>query len=89
MWDGYGPKKVFYVSENFYQKTGLTVEDTSSGRYYMDFKQNLISSKKQNAFISSMKLKKVQRLFFTGDFAFSMRILAGIAGLVFVTCLWR
>lgn len=87
MWDGYGPKKVFYVSENFYQKTGLTVEDTSSGRYYMDFKQNLISSKKQNAFISSMKLKKVQRLFFTGDFAFSMRILAGIAGLVFVTCL--
>lgn len=87
MWDGYGTKKVFYVSENFYQKTGLTVEDTASGRYYMDFKQNLISPKKQDAFISSMKLKKVQRLFFTGDFAFSMRILAGIAGLVFVTCM--
>ena len=34
-----------------------------------------------------MKLGKKQRLFFVADFAYSIQILSGIAGLALVTCL--
>lgn len=87
IWDGYGPKSIFYVSEAFYRQTGLHPSDVSSGRCYIDFRQNLMSPKKQEAFITAMKLAETQRLLFTGDFTHSMQILAGIAGLVLITCL--
>ena len=87
IWDGYGPTGDFYVSEAFYKQTGLKLSDVSSGRYHIDFKQNLMSPEKQEAFRESMHLEKIQRLLFTGDFAYSVRILAGTAGLIFITCL--
>ncbi len=87
IWDGYGDKSVFYVSEKFYRQHGYDPSYAASGRFLIDFKQKLISLEEQNAFIESMELSKVQRLFFTMDFAFSIRILWGIAGLVLVTCL--
>ena len=87
LFDGYGPKNVFYVSEAFYKQSGFSPADVSSGRYCIDFKQDLMSPEKQEAFKNSLQLGKAQRLFFTGDFAFSVRIFAGILGLIFVTCL--
>ena len=87
IWEGFGEKSAFYVSEKFYEQTGLDPADVASGRFLIDFRQKLISQKEQDAFVESMKLGKQQRLFFTVDFAYSVQILVGIIGLSLVTCL--
>ncbi len=87
IWDGYGAKDVFYVSESFYKQTGLHPSDVSSGRCFIQLKQNLMSAKEQDAFISYMELDKSQRLFYQIDIGYSVQILRGILCLVFVICL--
>ena len=87
IWDGYGPKKVFYVSKEFYDKSGWKLSQAASGRYFIDFKQKLMTGKEQSAFIKSMNLGKQQNLFFTSDLGNSVSILAGLIGLAAVTCL--
>ncbi|MGL6201343.1 MAG: FtsX-like permease family protein [Lachnospiraceae bacterium] len=87
IWDGYGDKSSFYVSEEFYNKTELKPSDVSSGRYHIEFKKDLMSQEEQNTFIEKMNLGKSQRLFFTVDLGYSVQIFTGIAGLVFVICL--
>ena len=87
IWDGYGAKKVFYVSKAFYDQSGWSLSKAASGRYYMTFKQKLMTKKAQNAFIKSMKLGKQQNLFFNSDFGEAVQILAGLGGLIAVTCL--
>lgn len=87
IWEGFGEKSAFYVSEKFYEQTDFDPADVSSGRFLIDFRQKLISQEEQDTFIESMKLGKKQRLFFVADFAYSIQILSGIAGLALVTCL--
>lgn len=87
IWDGYGPKKQFFVSKEFYDKSGWEVSQAASGRYYMDFKQKLMSKKEQNDFIKSMKLGKQQTLILMEDLSASVQILVGLIGLVLVTCM--
>ena len=87
LWDGYGPKKQFYVSKEFYDQSGWKLSQAASGRYFMDFKQKIMTKTEQNAFIESMNLGKQQNLFFMGDFGASVQILAGLIGLIAVTCL--
>ncbi|MBC5714786.1 ABC transporter permease [Roseburia sp. BX1005] len=87
IWDGYGPKKQFFVSKEFYDQSGCKLSEASSGRYFMDFKQKIMTKTQQNAFIESMNLGKQQNLFFMGDLGASVQILAGIIGLIVVTCL--
>ena len=87
IWDGYGAKKVLYVSKAFYDQSGWSLSQAASGRYYMTFKQKLMTKKAQNAFIKSMKLGKQQNLFFNSDFGEAVQILAGLGGLIAVTCL--
>ena len=87
IWDGYGPKKQFFVSKEFYDQSGWKLSQASSGRYFMDFKQKLMTKKEQNAFIESMNLGKQQNLFFMADLGASVQILAGIIGLIAITCL--
>ena len=87
IWDGYGAKKVFYVSKAFYDQSGWSLSKAASGRYYMTFKQKLMTKKAQNAFIKSMKLGKQQNLFFNSDFGEAVQILAGLGGLIAVICL--
>ena len=53
----------------------------------MDFKQKIMTKTKQNAFIESMDLGKQQNLFFMEDLGASVQILAGLIGLIAVTCL--
>lgn len=86
MWDGYAAKKVFYMSEAFYEKSGNKLADVASGRYYLDFKQGIITQKEQDAFIESLNLEKQQRFLYTADFGYSIQILGGIFGLVLITC---
>lgn len=87
MWDGYGDKSVFYVSESFYKESGYTLSDVASGRCHINLKQRLITQKEQDALIDSMNLGKQQALFFMAETAYSIQILAGMAGLILVTCL--
>ena len=87
IWDGYGPKKQFYVSKEFYDQSGWKLSQAASGRYFMDFKQKIMTKKEQNAFIESMNLGKQQNLFFMEDLGASVQILAGLIGLIAVTCL--
>lgn len=87
IWDGYGTKKVFYVSEKFYDLSGWKLSQVASGRYFIDFKQKFMTKKAQNAFIKSMHLGKQQNLFFTVNLGESVSMLAGLLGLAAVTCL--
>ncbi|MCI8327304.1 MAG: ABC transporter permease [Lachnospiraceae bacterium] len=87
IWDGYGPKKEFYVSEKFYERCGYQLSDVASGRYAIDFKKNFMTQKEQTAFTESMHLEKQQALIFVSDFAYAAWILAGATGLILVTCL--
>lgn len=86
MWDGFGDKKVFFVSGLFYEQTGNSIEDVASGRCYLDFKQRVMTEKKQNAFIESMDLNKNQNLFFMASYRESVNLFGGMAGLVLITC---
>ena len=87
IWDGYGPKKQFYVSKEFYDQSGWKLSQAASGRYFMDFKQKIMTKTEQNVFIESMNLGKQQNLFFMEDLGASVQILAGLIGLIAVTCL--
>ena len=87
IWDGYGPKKQFYVSKEFYDQSGWQLSQSASGRYLLIFKQKLMTQKEQKAFIERMNLGKQQSLFFTEDPGTSLQILAGLLGLSAVTCL--
>lgn len=58
IWDGYGSKKQFYVSKEFYDQSGWKLSQAASGRYFMDFKQKIMTKTEQNAFIESMNLGK-------------------------------
>lgn len=87
MWDGYGTKKVFYVSKAFYEQSGYELSDVASGRFYMDFRQKIMTQEEQDAFIESMNLGKQQAVFFLSDLGYSVRLLEGLIGIVLVTCL--
>lgn len=87
IWDGYGRKKIFYVSKDFYDQSGWNLSNAASGRYFIDFKKKIMTEKEQNAFIESMNLGKQGDLFFVADFGKSVQILAGLIGLAVITCL--
>lgn len=87
IWDGYGAKSIFYVSERFYRQTGFSVTNVNSGRCFINLRQKLVSVKYQDEFIASLELGKTQRLFFTGETGYSVRIFTGMVCLVLVICL--
>lgn len=87
MWDGYGSKNDFCVSKAFYDQSGRDVSNVNCGRYYIDFDKKFMTEKEQNAFIESMELEKQQSLFFMSDYAEGIKIAAGIAVIILVTCL--
>ena len=87
IWDGYGPKKQFFVSKEFYDQSGWKLSQAASGRYFMDFKQKIMTKAEQDAFIESMNLGKQQNIYFMVDLGASVQILAGLIGLIAVTCL--
>lgn len=87
MWDGYSVKSAFYVSKEFFEQSGYELSDVGCARYFIDFKQKIITEQEQTDFIDSMNLSKQQRLFFTGEFGHSLPLLFGMLALVFITCL--
>lgn len=87
MWEGYGDNKVFYVSKSFFEQSGHAFSDVNCGILYLDFKSSIMTEKSQSEFRDSLELGKQQRLFFTSETEQSVQILAGLAGLVIMTCL--
>lgn len=87
VWEGYGAKKVFYMSEAFYEDSGYELSSVSSGRCYLNIKQKIMTQKEQEALIDSLNLEKQQDLFFLGGLGDSVKLLMGLGGLIFLTCL--
>lgn len=56
IWDGYGPKKQFFVSKEFYDQSGLELSSVASGRYFMDFKQKLMTEKQIKSMMKEQML---------------------------------
>lgn len=86
IWDGYGTKNLFYVSKAFYDASGWTLDNVSSGRIMVNFKQKIMTTAKQNAFIESMNLSKKQRIFFMTELGNSVPLYLGLLALILVTC---
>lgn len=87
MWDGYGVKSAFYVSEAFYQASGCDISEVMCGRYHLKFDKQIMTREEQNNLIESMNLGKQQALYFTSDMGYSLPIFFGLCGLILVTCL--
>lgn len=87
MWDGYGVKSAFYVSEAFYQASGCDISEVTCGRYHLKFDKQIMTRGEQNDLIESMNLGKQQALYFTSDMGYSLPIFFGLCGLILVTCL--
>lgn len=87
MWGGYGDQKIFYVSEAFFKQSGFSLEDYGRGFLWLKFASPIVTEETQQEFEDSLELGKKQRLLFTADSAQSVQILAGMAGLVLITCL--
>lgn len=87
IWDGYGAKKVFYVSEAFYLQSGNKLENADSGRYYFQFRKKFMTKKQQEEFRESLHLHKQQTLLFEAGYREALTIACGIVGMIAVTCL--
>ncbi|MDO4941215.1 MAG: ABC transporter permease [Lachnospiraceae bacterium] len=87
IWDGYGDKKVFYISKSFFEQSGFTLEDYGRGFLYLKLKSPIITKKSLNELEQSLNLGKKQRFLINSDTQTSVQILLGLFGLVFITCL--
>lgn len=87
IWEGYGDKKVFYVSKDFYEQSGYQLSDVRSGRVYFQFKDKILTQSKQEEFRKTMNLGVQQALFFESETSNSVQILTGLLGLGVITCL--
>ena len=86
IWDGFGEKDAFFVSEKFYNKTEYQPSDVSSGRLLIDLNKSIMTLDEQDAFIGQMQLEKRQELIFTGNIGYSVQIFAGMIGFVSIIC---
>ncbi|MCD8356458.1 MAG: FtsX-like permease family protein [Clostridia bacterium] len=86
IWDGYGDKKVFYVSKSFFDQSGFTLEDPGRGFLYLKLNARIVTQKTLDALEQSLQLGKKQRFLLTSEVANSVQILLGLLGLIFVIC---
>lgn len=86
IWEGFGEKDAFFVSEKFYKQTELKPSDVSSGRLLIDLNKNIMTLEEQEALKEQMHLGKKQELIFTGDIGYSVQIFAGMIGFIFMIC---
>ncbi|MBD5135694.1 MAG: ABC transporter permease [Lachnospiraceae bacterium] len=87
IFEGYGDKKVFYVSESFFEQSGYRLEDYGRGFIHIKFKSPLVTEKMINTLEQNLNLNDRQRLFFNAYTEGYTRLLFGMAGLIIITCL--
>ena len=85
IWEGYGDRQIFGVSEAFYKKTGYQL--SNMGVLYLKFKSKILSEREQLKFQEGLNLSSRQSFQFTSEMEKSIGIVAGMAGLVLITCL--
>lgn len=85
IWEGYGEQQMFGVSEAFYKKTGYQL--SNMGVLQVKFKSKILTEREQLEFKEELHLSGRQNFQFTGEIEKSIGILAGMAGLVLITCL--
>lgn len=86
VWEGYGDNQVFYISEALYEQSGYHVSDVDSGILYLKFKSNLLTTNQQENFREQLDLGKQQYFSFAIGTEKSVTLLAGLAGLILMTC---
>ncbi len=87
MWGGFGTKKVFNVSRSFFDQSGFQLTDYGRGFLYLKYASSIIPQKTQDVLEKSLELGEKQRLIYMSDSASSVQIMAGMAGLILITCI--
>ena len=87
MWGGFGTKKVFNVSRSFFDQSGFQLTDYGRGFLYLKYASSIIPQKTQDVLEKSLELGEKQRLIYMSDSASSVKIMAGMAGLILITCI--
>ncbi len=85
IWDGYGDTAQFYVAKAFCTKE--QIDELYHTRCDISFQKKWMSQEQQQAFIDQLNLKKSQRLLYVYEYANTIEIFLGLAGIMFVTCL--
>lgn len=86
VWEGYGDNRVFYVSKDFYEQSGYQMSDVDSGILYLKLKSSLLTTSQQNEFREQLNLGKQQYFSYAIGTEKSVTLLAGMVGLILMTC---
>ena len=81
----YGNEKVFYVSTEFYKRSGYKL--AYDGMLYVKFRYPILLNHTQRALEESLKLNKRQSFIIKAEMERSLGIFAGLTSLVLFTCL--
>ncbi len=88
LWEGYGDKKTFYVSKDFFDQSGYTFEDYGRAFMHLQLKRSFITDKQYERLERDLKVGKKQKLLLTSTSSDAMvSLLLGLLGLIGVTCL--
>lgn len=82
----YKNEKIFYVSKPFLDKSGFSLDDYGRGFLYMKFKYPVVPERVFRELENSLNLGEQQYLLIEPAAQSSVQILAGLAGLVLITC---
>lgn len=85
IWEGYGPQDVFFVSRTFYEQSGYQLR--YNGVLNLKFRGSLIRQRTLSDLEDSLGLSKRQYFMPTVTTEKTAGVLAGMAGLVIITCL--
>lgn len=84
IWQGFGEKKVFFVSETFYEESGYQLSGNAS--LYVKFKNNFITPKAITDWENSMEKTQRQVIQVNDYTENSFHMSVGMIGLVFIIC---
>lgn len=88
MWKEYRNRKEFLVSKAFWERSKMRFEDYGRGFIHLKYKTAFITDKMKETLEQSLRLNEKQRLFFIGmEMRSLIWLIAGMAGLILVTCL--
>lgn len=88
MWGGYGDKKTFYVSKEFFEQSGFMLQDNAIGLLHLQLKSGIITNKLFERLEKDLKVDKKQRLIPSSTAQTDMvYVLLGVLGLIAVICL--
>lgn len=87
-WEGYGDKKVFYVSKAFLEQSGFKLEEYGRSFMHLQLKPAIITDKLYKRLEMDLKVDKKQRLLLSSTAQTTMIYpLLGLLGLIGITCL--